>query len=444
MTNLEQADDILLMSTTADGLQRKLDGVANWCAKNFMLVNEVKTVAMVLGHKPRTVPTLQLRGTPTRIVEEQSYIGFRVSSKGAEPLRHHYNDKAEKAASAGRAACGIDGRGGKMPTWDALMLYNAYVDSHLTHGCEVILDSNRSALSLLERTQKGFLRRMLGLGDHCIVVALYSETGVMPIVFRRLLLAIDYLRYLVALPMTHFARLAVEEALQLDLGGHQSWISRLRKVVTDLPFHCLFPAHDELRQPKRVGELAKEIAKGVRDWLRMNVETSKKLYLIHGRGDDDDDDTDRKVKKPARYRDYLNVANREHRVALTRLLVSNHCYGLEVGRYHNLDEADRICRYCREATESPEHVLLQCQGNAAITMLREAFGRKLVKEARVTEVQGLCQLDGRPREQLRMLVSLTSLHALTSLVAKFAYDVQQVVREGDDGGFDPAAVADLD
>ncbi|KAH6912453.1 hypothetical protein BKA70DRAFT_1183567 [Coprinopsis sp. MPI-PUGE-AT-0042] len=321
------------------------------------------------------------------------------------------------------------------------MLYNAYVDSHLTHGCEVILDNNRTALSLLERTQKGFLRRLLGLGDHCVVVALYTETGVMPISFRRLLLAIDYLQYLVALPMSHYAKLALEEALQLDLHGHASWISRLRDVVADLPFHCLFPSHDEIRQPKELEGLRKRIESGIQNWLRMGIEATKKLYLIHNRADEEEHDAGRDAKKPTKYRSYLNVANREHRVALTRLLVSNHCYGLEVGRYFNIDEADRVCRYCQGATESPEHVILQCTGNSVIVDIREVFGRKLVKEARITDVQKLCILDGHPRQQLKTLVSLSSL---MSLVAKFIYDVQQVVRKGGDGGFDPETIVDTD
>ncbi|KAF5338707.1 hypothetical protein D9611_013360 [Ephemerocybe angulata] len=52
MTNLEQADDVLLLSTSRSGLQRKLDGMYGWCSVNFMLLNTTKSVVLVLSSRP--------------------------------------------------------------------------------------------------------------------------------------------------------------------------------------------------------------------------------------------------------------------------------------------------------------------------------------------------------------------------------------------------------
>ncbi|KAJ3822309.1 hypothetical protein F5878DRAFT_505757, partial [Lentinula raphanica] len=52
------------------------------------------------------------------------------------------------------------------------LLYSSLVDCHLTHGCEVIIDTNKSSL---------ILRCLLGLSRNSILAPLFTETGIMPI-----------------------------------------------------------------------------------------------------------------------------------------------------------------------------------------------------------------------------------------------------------------------
>lgn len=81
-------------------------------------------------------------------------------------------------------------------------------------------------------------------------------------------------------------------------------------------------------------------------------------------------ETKRVVEQTGREnRSYLNIANRNHGVALTRLLVSNHCDGIEVGQVSGSQRGRarlNVCRYCEGVIEPPERVLLKCTGNAMI------------------------------------------------------------------------------
>ena len=43
---LAQADDILLISLSAAGLQRQLNAPGTWYSKNFIMVNKIKTIVM--------------------------------------------------------------------------------------------------------------------------------------------------------------------------------------------------------------------------------------------------------------------------------------------------------------------------------------------------------------------------------------------------------------
>ncbi|KAI0753702.1 hypothetical protein C8Q74DRAFT_1165543, partial [Fomes fomentarius] len=72
----------------------------------------------------------------------------------------------------------------------------ARVDPHLTAGCEVVLDVQLSLLEPLERVQTTFLRRaQVGLGPRSQLAPLYTETGVWPLHYRRVLLTLRYLDY---------------------------------------------------------------------------------------------------------------------------------------------------------------------------------------------------------------------------------------------------------
>ena len=43
------ADDLVLLSDSANGLQRQLNGLQKFCASNKVIVNEIKTKSMCFG-----------------------------------------------------------------------------------------------------------------------------------------------------------------------------------------------------------------------------------------------------------------------------------------------------------------------------------------------------------------------------------------------------------
>jgi hypothetical protein len=51
-TSLEQTYDIILISETPEGLQRKMDALWKWCSKYFMVINAVESYAMIFGPLP--------------------------------------------------------------------------------------------------------------------------------------------------------------------------------------------------------------------------------------------------------------------------------------------------------------------------------------------------------------------------------------------------------
>jgi hypothetical protein len=51
--NLEQTNDVILISLTPDGSQRKMNALWKWCSINFMIINTIKSLLMILGSIPK-------------------------------------------------------------------------------------------------------------------------------------------------------------------------------------------------------------------------------------------------------------------------------------------------------------------------------------------------------------------------------------------------------
>lgn len=68
-----------------------------------------------------------------------------------------------------------------------------------------------NSVEMLENVQLRCLRRMLGLTTRSITTPLYTELDIMPLRPRRVILTLDYLIYLLKLPPTHYASLALQQ-----------------------------------------------------------------------------------------------------------------------------------------------------------------------------------------------------------------------------------------
>ncbi|KAJ6528756.1 hypothetical protein DFH09DRAFT_841566, partial [Mycena vulgaris] len=115
---------------------------------------------------------------------------------------------------------------GTLPAWDMRTLYMARVDPYLTAGCEVCLDIEEKSFKLLEKVQHKFLRRMLGVGSRSMKAVLFSETGIWPIRYRRVYLALKNLCYLLGLEtLDRPAWNALQESLALARKKKLSWLT---------------------------------------------------------------------------------------------------------------------------------------------------------------------------------------------------------------------------
>ncbi|TEB19517.1 hypothetical protein FA13DRAFT_1718732 [Coprinellus micaceus] len=210
VTNLEQADDVVLLSTTPEGLQKKLDGMYRWCSVNFMLFNAAKSAILVVA-----------RSRPRRVFDFGVGVGeVRVAIEVVTTVTYL--------------------------------------------GCEVAIDQVRAALEQLTGVQEGYLRSVLDVGKLCMLVILFTELGLIPLEYWRLELALVFMQYAVQCPRGHYVREALCETVRMDFEGLSGWFSDTRRAVECLPFECVFPGHGEIEDADVIGRLISAIRKGAR------------------------------------------------------------------------------------------------------------------------------------------------------------------------------------
>jgi hypothetical protein len=238
ISHLEHADDMAIISTSATGLQAHLNTFFSWCTYNFMFVNALKSVIMLFGCLPWDLPGFWLGDASVRVVQEHTYVGVSMQSTSRNIFLPHYEKKATVACQCGHAILAVESLLSTLPPKEGWILYMAQVDPHLVSGCEVALDSDLVALKELCDVQHKFLHRLLGVNASSPLAPLFTELGILPLRFRRVILALRFLKYLMSLPDTHLAHVALSDSMANRDGSwilHGSCITFLHRLFFQHP-----------------------------------------------------------------------------------------------------------------------------------------------------------------------------------------------------------------
>ncbi|KAJ3932654.1 MAG: hypothetical protein NXY57DRAFT_1002071, partial [Lentinula lateritia] len=214
---------------------------------------------------------------------------------------------------------------------------------------------------MLEQVQLLFLRRMLGLSRRSMVAPLFTETGIMPIRTRRVILALRYLIYLLKLPPDHYAYLALQENNNLRTQARKCWLSDLDWAISHLPSSTLtLPPLAQLSE-QSVLHLIKSISHESNAHLQSEVDNSHRLALLHSRREPQKEGPAKYVARTLRHYLIL-VLNHSHRRTLTRLVCGDMVpltFRASPARTDPISEAEQHTKGCRSChslfhPESPQ------------------------------------------------------------------------------------------
>ena len=347
---LMYADDLILLSTTEEGLQRSLDSLGDFCKTWKLQVNSKKTKCMTFsnGHL-RKEAIFNFDNTPIENTKTFKYLGITISSIKCsfKPTLDDLSSKATKALYALRARLPF----GKLPIKTLLKVFNACIQPILLYGSEIWgpyidMDWENWDGSKIERVHTQFLKRLLGVNRSTTNLMARAELGrhsLQEYITRR---NIRYVKYVQSKEDKHLCKQAFCYELE-QIHGNNNRPNLLDTVsnMQQIPYQDICLLKDE----------------DLKILIREKFDMAWKSQLDQFRKAD----TYKTFKDKTEIAPYLDIIkNRTHRVALAKLRLSDHCLMIEKGRHRRpkLDRNLRFCPFCPGQVEDEEHFLTQCIG----------------------------------------------------------------------------------
>ena len=424
-SHLLYADDLILLSNSAQGLQTCLDRLLQYCSKWNLKVNLKKSNIVIFnktGRIPRDI-TFSLGGDEMMITNKYKYLGTVLSSSGSfNPAIENLADKARKAYFSLRPVLSkFD-----FDTDLSLKLFDSMLKPILTYNTEVWFQLSPRQLKRLDQVKDyeqfffdthlneiesqhmRFCKNTLGLNKSASNIATLGELGRLPlklICYRQALL---YFHRLLTLEDSTLVKKAFNDSIVAHKNGQFSWISSIQHLFR------LFNMHFDIRRLSliscsRFRHIVDKAVKGSfesfwRKRINSSVGPSKsggnklRHYNLF------------KCKFQAET--YTKLKDKSLVKSMAKLRCSNHNLRIETGRRDNTPPELRYCRLCNtQEVENEQHFLVECR--------KYGVQRKQLFETAENEVKSFSTMN--PKQKFIYLLSTENIK-LVQEVAKYARD----------------------
>ena len=357
---LAYADDIVLLSTSKEGLQKALDITEKYCEKWRLTVNHTKTKSMIFSRGNQKIKTtFKINGVELENVKEFKYLGITIHKKCCSftPTLKYFKIKATRALYALRAKININ----NLPLKVALKLFDAIIKPILLYGSEVWepflnQDDTKWDQNEVEKTYTLFLKQILGVNRSTTTAMVRGELcrhSLQEEILRR---NINYAVYLQQKEGRPYAKQAFEYEMHRNanvttffstIDRHMADLNQENGFFHPIPYANPYEDINHLSCDKQK-LLTHDIFQ--KKW-KEKLENSTKA------------DTYRLFKQDMKFEEYLYHDNRKMRVNMSKLRLSDHKLRIETDRHYRpiIPRPERKCHMCTGNVEDEIHFLTQCK-----------------------------------------------------------------------------------
>ena len=340
---LMYADDLILLSDTPEGLQKHIDKLSKYCDEWKLNINLKKTKIMVFNRGNKLIKsTFSVNKVVLENVKNVKYLGFTINSKNCSflPTLEDLSIKAKRVIYALNSKTKIS----RFPIKLALKLFDTLIKPILMYGAEVWgpyidFDYTKWESSKIEMTHTQFLKRALGCNFHTSNIMTRGEVGARPLLTDVNIKVITYIQNILERQQT-----TVYSALEFERNNEVS------PNIFRYPnkFDLILDENILTGSKRKIRTLCKDNYD--RYWQSKIMESPKAISYC-------------KFKYNVSLEKYLyKVKNIRHKIALTRLRLSNHNLLIETGRHlrPKLERHERKCFICRNEIEDEFHFVIKC------------------------------------------------------------------------------------
>ena len=227
-----------------------------------------------------------------------------------------------------------------------IALYNVEIWATMTDkqlntfaGTDLFNYVDNSKTDVLHRK---LLKYVLGVSNSCPNMAIYGDTGEIPISIKGYRLMVDYWNRLNTLPESNLAKKALIENINI----RTNWIMTIEKLLKTLD---LIETHDSLKF-KQISKVNTKTYYKMLWETKITNESSPRLIFYQ------------KLKNSFTPATYIDLPCFNLRKNIAKLRCSNHCLEIEKGRHRNIPREERICNTCTDKIiEDEDHFLSKCK-----------------------------------------------------------------------------------
>ena len=346
--SLLYADDLILMSESAAGLQKQLDALASFCEERRLTVNLSKTKVMVFEHRQSQVSDFVLNGAVVERVESYKYLGFVLHATKALTFGTSFLvAAARKAMFAMRRRCALLGI--RDPALQC-KLFDILVLPILSYACEVWA-MNASVGEAAEVLHRSFLKHLLGVRMCTANEIVFAEVGRFPLQIHFWQQILHYHHRVIALDNSRLVKLTLVDGCAL--GTHQSVLAAANK---GWQYYVGLLLEQHSQQLFHSFDIA-SVVEREKHWVAfkyLHTDSHSSLVLY------------RTLQHEYQYACYLSeVKCYSNRRLMSRFRSGCHGLRVDTGRWDNnvhLDRKDRLCQVCGSAqqVEDEHHFLFDC------------------------------------------------------------------------------------
>jgi hypothetical protein len=349
-THLLYADDIVLISNTAKGLQNNINSLHNFCAKWHLIVNTSKTKVMEIGVKNQS--SFMYNNVGIENVETFKYLGHIIGKQ----KRTHSKMPEYLIAQAQKALFALKGKMkpslGHISPPLAIKMFDSYILPILEYNA--MLWSQNHLNPELEKVQLGYLKNVLNVRKQTSTLAVYAETGRFPLLIRQKMLSVNYLTHLLKLPNYDILNKCLKIQESLHRNGQSNWFSKTMQIISE--------ANIDNWECVDINRLS--------DKVKVNLYSLEQIRILQ---EINDTDKQPKLRTYKTFKtDYclepylaLNLPKKTYS-NIARFRVSSHNLKIETGRHETpkIPLEERQCDKCDSGEIEDElHSLLICRKN---------------------------------------------------------------------------------
>ena len=359
---LAYADDIILMSTTKEGLQKALDTTQQYCHEWRLKVNSKKTKCMTFSRgtqKEKT--TFTIDGIPLENAKDYKYLGIMINKKNCtfSPAIKALRIKSTRALYAIKSKVNIN----RLPIKLALKLFDALVKPILLYASEIWEpflnnDYDKWDNNEIEKVHLQFLKQLLGVNRSTTSILVRGELNRHSMQREILKRHIKYVKYVTHKEGNRLVTQALKYELNRNNAPYMSTINRHAEELQKLHGQ-FFPYH---HPHENILEISEEKLKKYTWQIFDTIWKEKLAASIKG-------ETYRGFKTQKEYEPYLDQLSRKLRRVMTKFRLSDHKLMIEEGRHcrPKIPRENRFCKFCNTMVEDEQHMLIDCKlyGNRA-------------------------------------------------------------------------------